>query len=258
MTSERWVAKKVLITARTYPIPAKRGIEVSCTAGITDDGKWIRLFPIPYRFLGQDKRFKKYQWMEANVTKSTSDTRPESYTVDITSIKVLPESVSENNGWEARKAIVFPLKAPSLCFLKSERKRNKAPTLGFFKPRVISSLKIEPTRAEWTAEELARLRQYPLFGNAPKSELQKLPFEFSYEFMCDDSRCNGHRLSCTDWEMGAAYWSWKAKYGATWEEKFKHRFETEMALVNNTHFYVGTVHDHPDAWVIIGLFYPKS
>jgi hypothetical protein len=37
---ERWIKKRVLITVRTYPTPAKKGIEVSCTAGITDDGKW--------------------------------------------------------------------------------------------------------------------------------------------------------------------------------------------------------------------------
>jgi hypothetical protein len=29
-----------------------------------------------------------------------------------------------------------------------------------------------------------------------------------------------------------------------------------MINKNDTHFYVGTVHQHPDAWIIIGLFYP--
>jgi len=58
MTAYEQSPKKVLITVRTYPTPARKGVEVSCTAGITDDGKWIRLFPIPYRFLDWDKRFK--------------------------------------------------------------------------------------------------------------------------------------------------------------------------------------------------------
>ena len=41
-----WMKKKVLVTVRTYPVPARKGVEVSCTAGITDDGKWIRLYSV--------------------------------------------------------------------------------------------------------------------------------------------------------------------------------------------------------------------
>ena len=33
--------KRVLVTVKTYPTPASKGAEVSCTAGITDDGKPI-------------------------------------------------------------------------------------------------------------------------------------------------------------------------------------------------------------------------
>jgi hypothetical protein len=64
-----WSTKRVLITVRTYPVPAQKGIEVSCTAGVTSDGEWIRLFPIPYRFLTADQRFTKYQWIEVAVTR---------------------------------------------------------------------------------------------------------------------------------------------------------------------------------------------
>ena len=53
--------RKVLITVKTYPLPSKKSIEVSCTAGITEDGKWIRLFPLPYRYLGY--KLRKYQWV---------------------------------------------------------------------------------------------------------------------------------------------------------------------------------------------------
>ncbi len=257
-TNQGWTNKRVLVTVRTYPSPARKGIEVSCTAGITDEGRWIRLFPIPYRFLGSDKRFAKYQSIQASVAKSESDPRPESYKVDIDSIKILSEAISTKDKWDARKAKVMPLRARSLCFLQSERDRNKEPTLGFFRPKTISGLKIEPASSEWTEEELARLRQYQLFGNAPTTQLEKLPFTFSYEFRCDEGGCGGHRLSCTDWEMGAAFRGFRAKYGSKWEQKFRDRFETEMILVKDTHFFVGTVHAHPDAWIIIGLFYPPK
>ncbi len=255
---ERWSKKKILITARTYPVPAKKAIEVSCTAGITDDGRWIRLFPIPYRFLDQDRRFTKYQYIEAMVAKAESDPRPESHNIDIDSIKILSQSISTYDKWEARKAVVFPLKSRSLCFLQAQRDLNKEPTLGFFKPKVITGLKIEATSNAWTDEELARLRQYTLFGNTPGTQLEKLPWIFSYEFRCDEPDCHTHVLSCTDWEMGAAYRAWRDKYGTKLEQKFRDRFETEMIMGKDTHFFVGTLRNHPDAWIIIGLFYPPK
>ena len=95
---------RVLITARTYPTPVRRGVEVSCTGGITESGEWIRLFPVPYRFLSLDKRFRKYQWIEANVAKS-SDLRPESFQIDIDSINIISEPLPTKDRWQARKNI---------------------------------------------------------------------------------------------------------------------------------------------------------
>lgn len=61
---------------------------------------------------------------------------------------------------------------------------------------------------------------------------------------------------CTDWEMGQAYRAWRKEYGPSWEAKFRQRFEAEMATKFNTHFFVGTLHQHPNNWIIIGLYYP--
>ncbi|PPD58396.1 hypothetical protein [Dehalogenimonas etheniformans] len=255
---EKWTKKKILITVRTYPIPSSKDIEVSCTAGITEDGNWIRIFPVPFRFLNEDQRFKKYQTIEANLIKAKSDTRAESYRVNVETIKVISDSIGTDNCWAARKSKVLPLKALSLCALQRERNLSLFPTLGFFKPNRIKRLIIEPTNPEWTMEELSKLRQYPLFGKLPKEELKKVPYSFKYEFECEDDNCKSHILSCTDWEMGASFHNWKDKYGSSWEEHFRAKYEKEMIETNDTHFYVGTVHQHPDAWIIVGLFYPNK
>lgn len=47
-------------------------------------------------------------------------------------------------------------------------------------------------------------------------------------------------------------------YGDGWEEKFRDRFEKEMIGKYDTHFYVGTVHQHPANWIIVGLYYPPK
>jgi hypothetical protein len=56
--------------------------------------------------------------------------------------------------------------------------------------------------------------------------------------------------------MGQSYRRWSGDYGPDWEAKFRERYETEMIQKNDTHFYVGTVHKHPNRWIIVGLFYP--
>ena len=42
---------KLLITVKTYPIPSKRYDELVCTAGVTETGDFIRLYPINFREL---------------------------------------------------------------------------------------------------------------------------------------------------------------------------------------------------------------
>jgi hypothetical protein len=56
--------------------------------------------------------------------------------------------------------------------------------------------------------------------------------------------------------MGAAYLSWREKYGSDWESKFRETFETAMIERYDTHFYVGTIADHPENWLVSGLYYP--
>jgi hypothetical protein len=63
-------------------------------------------------------------------------------------------------------------------------------------------------------------------------------------------------MSCTDWEMGQAYRSWRDDYEEEWEAAFRMKFEDEMIDKLDTYFYVGTVHKHPKEWIIVGLFYP--
>ncbi len=255
---ERWSRKNVLIVARTYPRPSKKSIEVSCTAGITEDGHWIRLFPIPYRFLDPDKRFTKYQTIEVYAMKAPADSRPESYKVDTDKIKVIAPEIPSTNAWLLRKARIFPLKASSLCALQQQRNLTREPTLGFIKAH-IKKLAIKPTSSEWTADELRKLHHsLPLFGTVPQHELIKLPYDFSYEFKCDQPDCPSHNLICTDWEIGASFLRWKSGYGLNWEEKFRETYEAEMITAKDTHFFVGNLHEFPNAWIIIGLFYPPK
>jgi hypothetical protein len=251
-----WEKKRILITVRTYPTPARKSLETSCTGGITDEGKWIRLFPMPYRDLKPEQKFSKYQWIEARVQKAKNDPRAESFNPDRDSIIPVSDTLSRDHEWSARKELVFPLKSESLCALKRQRDEHGEPTLGIFKPAMIERLQIDSESAEWTAEENAILRQRSLFETEPKEVLEKIPFKFRYKFRCSDPQCIGHTLLCTDWEMGELYRKVRQSHGAAWETPFRQKYENEMIHKLDTHFYVGTLHQYPDTWIIVGVFYP--
>lgn len=252
-----WEKKKALITVRTYPTPARKGVEVSCTAAITEEGEWIRLFPIPYRFLDNDKSFRKYQWIEVEAAKA-SDPRPESFEVNIDSIHILSEPLPTKDTWQARKDIIYPLKAHCLCCLQRKRNLNGHPTLGFFKPRLIRRFLIRKDDPNWSQADLEKLSQPSMFEKAPFKLLEKIPYKFIYQVFCDEDTCNGHHLSCTDWELGQSYRKWTKQYGTEWDKKFRQRYEDEMINRNDTHVFVGTVSAHPASWIIVGLFYPPK
>ena len=249
--------QNILVTVRTYPVPATKGVEVSCTAGVTRDGQWIRLFPIPYRSLDEDRRFTKYQWIEAEVRKARNDQRPESFVPNLDTITI-KERVSAADQWRARKDIIKTLVRSSLCGIQREQQVHGYPTLGIFKPAEIRRLVIEPEEhPDWTPLELSKLNQtLSMFDRTPAGQLEKLPFKFKYDFRCADTACNGHLLSCTDWEIGQSYRKWRREYGDGWEQAFRQRYERDMIEKYDTHFFVGNLHQYPNSWLIVGLFYP--
>ncbi len=248
------VTKRALIVVRTYPVPVPLGVESSCTAAITESGEWLRLFPVPWRLLPTDQRFRKYQRVKLTVRKAADDPRFESYNLKPDGITVLSEPLAS---WQAKKEYVYPLRSPSLCELIRQRDVNQRPTLGVFRPASITRLRIQALDPNWSEAELGMLRQSHLFIASPKQELEKIPFRFYYQFSCNDAGCGGHNMMCTDWEMSESFRDWRQKYGESgWVEKFRQRYEIEMSEKYDTHFIVGTVAAHPNRWIIIGLFYP--
>ena len=205
--------------------------------------------------LDYDKRFLKYQRIEGDVIKSRSDPRPESYKLNVDSIKIV-DHLSTIDSWRARKEIVRPLIKQSMCQIRRKRDANGSPTLGLFKPRKIEEFIIEPDSSGWTQQQLANLDQTMLFQATPTEKLEKIPYKFKYRFWCDDPDCKSHTMSCTDWELAQSYRSWRDEYDEEWETALRQKYETEMINKLDTHYYVGTVHRHPTEWIIVGLFYP--
>jgi hypothetical protein len=255
---------KVLITVKTYPIPSQKYDELVCTAGVTEEGDFARLYPINFRDLPFDQQYKKYQWIELLAEKHRGrDTRKESYRPLRDTIKIIGEPIPTKNGdWSDRAKFALAKKSKSMEELLHKQDQDGT-SLGVIKPKKINKLTISSTEPEWSPNFLLALKQQRLFEYRDKTLVppRKVPFKFHYHFECDDPNCNrNHRMMIEDWEVGALFWRLVDK-GCSHEEaskKVQNKFFEQICGPDiDTHFFVGTVLAHPKSWVIIGVFYPK-
>jgi len=71
--------ERILVTVKTYPTLSRKYGETVCTAGVREDGSWVRLYPVPFRRLGEKEHYRKYDWLTCRVIRSTKDSRPETF-----------------------------------------------------------------------------------------------------------------------------------------------------------------------------------
>lgn len=259
MANGDWHTERVLIVVKTYPNPSSTYGETVCTAGITEGGRFIRLYPVRFRLLAGDKRFSKYTWIRVPVKKARNDARPESHRLNDEHIEC-QETLDTKRCWEERKKIVLPLLSPSVEALQA-RQSLDGTSLGIVKPKRISDFSIEDAESpDWTPKELANLTKEDLFAGAPKWVLEKIPWVFTYTFYCDDASCHGHTMRLLDWEVAQSFRSWRLRYPdpERLREALCQRYRDEMIGKYDTHFYLGTIANHPRSWTIIGLFYPPK
>jgi hypothetical protein len=64
------MTEKILIIVKTYPTLSRKYAELVCTAGVTANGDWRRLYPIRFCQLYDPQKYKKFQWVEAKLEKS--------------------------------------------------------------------------------------------------------------------------------------------------------------------------------------------
>jgi len=252
--------KKVLITVKSYPSPSRRYGETVCVAGVDlDSGRWVRLYPIPFRDLDKNKKFKKYNIVQVQAKRPRDDKRPESYRVDVDSIKILDYLDTKKDKWARRKNIVLPTVDNSMCeILRKREKEDKS--LGVFKPRNVDFVWMKARPKDQAARE-ACYAQLSFFDRK-KDAIEIIPFDFRYKFFChNEFLCPGHNYSIIDWEIGQAYRDWRRKY-KTQElllEKIKEKWLTRTcSSKNDVYFFVGNMKRFRDKFMILGVFYPPK
>jgi hypothetical protein len=264
---------KVLITVTTYPLPSRSYDELVCTAGILENGEWIRIYPIPLSFLfdlkGSGKvNNVKYTWIELELDKRKDDFRPESYSpkyYDFRDLTVHKRIGTESN-WQLRKEICLQKVYTNLSELIESSKAPSNTSLATFKPKVILGLEVEEDEREWKDEWKEIRKQGDLFTGETNPEIliPKLPFKFYYRFIDDAGRSS--RLMIEDWEIGALFWN--CLNAANGNEiialnKVKDQYESNFIKNKEVYLFLGTTKEwhmrrSKNPFVIIGVFYPKK
>jgi len=250
---------KVLITVTTYPLPSEGYQELVCTAGVTEAGEWVRLYPVPLRYLDQLRRYRKYQWIEVDLAPigHGNDTRKESRRPDLDSIRVLGERLSTKDDWRERRDVIDRLPHQTLNEYKALHKAERV-SLGVVRPKRILDLMVKRTTGEWKAKWKRLFEEERLLGDDQKP-LAKIPHTFHYVFECDDSD-KPHRAMNEDWELGMLFLRERAK-GRTEDEAIqsvRRRFFDEMcAPSRDTCFFMGTV-TRFNTWLVLGVFWPPK
>ncbi|TVQ76602.1 MAG: hypothetical protein EA358_08945 [Flavobacteriales bacterium] len=265
--------KKVLITVVTYPLPSRSYDELVCTAGILENGQWIRIYPVPLSFLmGQKSSGKldsfKYTWLELELNKRTDDFRPESYSpanYDFNDLKII-DRIDTKGNWYLRKQFCLQDVYTNFEELISHSKDPDNKSLATFKPSKIERLEIEEDTPEWKDEWIELRKQGDLFsqGSNPEELIPKLPYKFYYRFT--DSTGKSRRLMIEDWEIGQLYWKCLKGAGGNKDvalEKIREQYEKSFINKKDIYFFLGTTlqwhrRRAHNPFVIIGIFYPKK
>lgn len=261
---------KVLIAAKTYPTLSKKYDELVCTAGFREDGRWVRIYPVPFRKLDYGQRYKKWQWIELNLVKNTSDPRLESYRpYDIEEDILIGESIGTEQDWSQRKSFVLSNVKNNMTSLINEAQGEEGTSLAVFKPSEIIDFVWEESSREWNKERLdaiaANQAQGDLFEGAKDifTVVNKIPYDFSYVFTSEDGK--QRKLMIIDWELGQLYWGClKAANGDEDEacRKVKEKFFNWMIKERDLYFFLGTTKRFhswaTNPFVIIGIFYPPK
>ena len=268
---EVWKRERILIWGKTRPELSDTYGELVCTGGVLESTKeLIRLYPIPLRYLNDEKIFSKYQWIEANICKSSKDVRPESYKIDFNDVAVGEKIPIRNGSWDQRAVwILNPANVyDSVEALQKLQKTDKK-SLGIIQPKEVIEITFEPTsfdkQLDWKKKYEAILSRQELpFMEEEKRYVKPIPapeYCFKVQFRCNDSACRqNHNFSILDWEIDALFNNLK-KRGDTSKlsaVKVVEKLEEVFSPKNDLHFFLGNISNHPQVFTIVGLWYPKK
>lgn len=254
-------ATRILIWGKTYPDLSDQHMETICTGGCTAEGKPIRLYPIPLRYLTNHLSYRAFDWIEAPMGRSTQDPRPECYNVISKDIQVVGK-IYPNKGWRSRDQLIYADTTwhyECLNDLRENQKISRA-SIGFIKVGAIDKIWID-NRPEEEKEvhdhHLDLLKRHALlWDEAHQQQLAFQPYRIFVKWRCKRQHgpkaCSGHAAQVLDWGIGVL----ARKAGA--DKAVQKVREISDVTRFDLAFFMSNTKGQPQNFSIIGFWYPKK
>lgn len=257
--------ERVLITVKTYPTLSRKYGETVCTAGVREDGSWVRIYPVPFRRLGEKEQYSKFDWLECDLIKSRSDPRPETRHTNLKQLHPVGHLDTKQNWHERRRLLLRTAKVHTRLATLIEGAKANALSLAVFKPSKIKGFLWEEEDREWDPAKVVEMRNRTQQGEIFAEEtwrqafklIPKLPYSFSYRFEDDGGKAS--QMQVLDWEAGALYWNCLRSCNGDEKAalaKVRAKYLDEFTKTD-LHFFLGTTQQFhfraPNPWVIVGV-----
>ena len=258
--TDRAVRLRVLVTVKAAPNPSERYGETVCVAGLSADlgmPGWIRLYPINFRELACDDRFRKYDIITVDAKPARQDQRRESWK------PLMDTMVNERhlNPWRARQRWLDPFIEDSMCQLnRKARVDANAQSLALVRPLDIGGLDVEP-HPGWTVAERRKIDAYvgqlDLLSDQDRTPLQAPRFKAAYRYRCHEPMCPGHRQGVIDWELVAFQRRLARLPDEDLRRAIQAKFLGELCAPSRAvAFYVGNQAKRAHVFSVLGVFWP--
>ena len=239
--------ERCLLLCMAYPDISEQYGATVCMAGITDEGEFRRIYPVPFEDF-RDIDFHKRHWIKYEI-REKGDYRKESYKIRPASVEVGAEMSYEEVGriCEDHQTSIEEL---------DQRKEEDETSLGIVKPSEVFDFTIdESEHREELAEEYEE--QQTLTGESIPIDV--IPHHTRYHFHCSPDCTTRHGIMCEDIEAGLLYWRLRDRYDSidVVEEKMKKKFVDWMTEERDLYFMMGT-HYRWKTWLIVSVLYPPE
>lgn len=253
----------MVVTVMAYPAISTKHGETVCVAGIRTDqlmtSSWIRLFPFKVRDMPSTARIHKWDEIEVEVVKASGDHRPESYTPNLDSIRVV-RHLGTGRSWSERRAVVDPLPLDVTMAEVEHRQTSDATSLAAVRTGHVLDLEITPRPVKELEEQRSKaeqaVQQGDLFSLGDRHEpLEPIPFNFHYVTRYTDES-EPRRLKIIDWEINQAWRKWRLEYPDP-EQRIRDKWMNELlAPGRDPLFFVGNMHRFQDQFLLLSVFWP--
>jgi hypothetical protein len=256
---------ELLVVVKAYPNPSQKYGETACVAGVELDPEpngWIRLYPIPFRTLEKEKKFRKYEVISVDAMEAVSDYRRETRRPNLETLRPTGRVLSTANDWRERRSVVEPLIEDSMCAI-ARRQQESGQSIGIFRPALVEDLEIIEVDVAKEKELLAEaaVAQGSILDEADmafnRRAIELLPYAFKYRYRCSDPECRGHTQTIVDWEMGQHFRNVRAR--PDWRDLLRKRWLDEICGDDkDTAFIVGNQFQGPVSFLVLGVWRPPK